>query len=185
MEAAIYCPGPSLDWALAQPRRDSRLTIAVNRAAERVVADYWAMLDPVTWEITGRLASSPAVVCAPSCWRELVARQPEAEALGWAFPDAKLAESLAPLARWRTKSMTVAMVLAATLGAKRIDLWGVDLEGEADFDGRSYGCQRRDPARWTAERSLLNQVARNLADHAVPVRRITPGGIEDWVESSC
>lgn len=147
MTAAILCPGPSLANLQALPPCD--VSIAVNRAALRFACDWWAALDhPLFRAIDAQVMGSPLL---------LTRREDRKRHSTRAGIDTETLEAWLPHmpTRWGLFSMTAAMVLAASLGAKRIDIYGCDWAiGAADFDGHQFETNRRQEDRFALEREV-------------------------------
>ncbi len=72
---------------------------------------------------------------------------------------------------WARFGATVSLVLAAHLGARQIDCFGVDWDGEEDFDGFTSEKNRRTDSRWKREIGIWDQLCHILSDHGVTVTR--------------
>lgn len=74
---------------------------------------------------------------------------------------------------WRSFSATAALIVAAHLGGKTIDVYGADWTDEPDFDGKSINLNphERNEARWKTERQIWVAVVNYLATEGVEVNR--------------
>lgn len=154
MIAAILCPGPSLT------RYDGSgdIRIGVNRAAIAYQCDHWCAIDyhmvKDKW---------PQVKGKPQLWTD---RQQVQKFGGNYF---RTIDTDCP-ANWGTFSMTVAIVLAAHLGATQIDVWGCDWAGTLDYDGAPEGSMRTDD-RWARERKLYAEIETWLTGKGITITR--------------
>jgi hypothetical protein len=178
--AAVLCPGPSLANVRAADLIEYDALLGVNRAVERAACQWWVALDAHTFGFT-RPVNRPVLVTSRGTYRSLRARTPELA--DWPWLDCRWVDPIGQhVVRWRKTSMTTAIVLAAELGAKRIDVYGCDWDGEADWDGRTDARYNRgeDKAgpdgrtiegRWTMERRLFAELAEALAGRGATVKR--------------
>lgn len=175
MLATLLCPGPSLN---RYSGGFGGLRLAVNRAALKWPVDVWCCLD---WTCQCADGSVGAI----RGWSELVLGNPLL--LTSAASLASLArhriewpgKSLSvetwwdkwPRAGWSTLSATTALVYAAERGATLIEVWGADMAGTADYDGREAG-EKRDAERWQRERQIWAETVATLDRRGVEVRRM-------------
>lgn len=165
MKAVVLCPGPSLADLKSLPQSD--VSIGVNRAVlahhcDWLVAGDYPFLREYDFGYTLKLFTSRATkVPRPERFSQVLHN----EDLSFPQPPA-----------WRSKSVTLALVLAAYLGATQIDLFGADMAGTADWDGHEYqmrgyppGQAQRDrsPQRWDLERVLLSETIQMLSDRGI------------------
>jgi hypothetical protein len=170
----VLCPGPSLagvDWFdLSGP--ETAAVVAVNRAILVAEADYWVALDAVTAQLIDEAAMPehrPTLVMSHSCRYDAVASRPWVGALPHIDPGSLVHE---PSAAWRQKSLTVACVVAKDrCRATEIVCLGVDWDGDRDFDGRSFGCQKRGAKRWAEERAIFDRLVEEFAAEGVLLLR--------------
>jgi hypothetical protein len=168
---AVLCPGPSLLTFKELDAYDVR--IGVNRAAEAVRCDYWVALDVHTAGIT-LPQGQPVVVNTPDTHSQMCSEFPYVSRLGhMSLASLRLDCSKREPINWRRFGLTVAMVLGAQLGADRVDCFGVDWHGQADFDGSRHIRNRRSESRWQREQRLWCQVAGAMLELGIHVRRIT------------
>lgn len=75
---------------------------------------------------------------------------------------------------WRSFSATAALIVAAHLGAKVIDVYGADWTNQPDFDGKSINLapHERAPERWKEERQIWDAVGGYLTSQGISVNRI-------------
>jgi len=182
--AAVLCPGPSLAAVTPETLAAYDALLGVNRAVERAPCHWWAMLDTHTFTFT-RPVNRPVLVSSRGTYRSLRAQRPELA--DWPWLDCRWIDAAGGLhaVLWRKTSMTTAIVLAAELGARRIDVYGCDWEGEADWDGRTderYNRGEDRPGeggrtvegRWTMERKLFAELKAALADRGCELERKRP-----------
>lgn len=177
MHAAVLCPGPSL---VRWPHFNGYdLLIGVNRAphivhpATRV--EWWAFTD---WRI---FLEHPLCYCPPvfTCTeaRNVIERRGQGGRL--TTHGFTLYEQLWPAFpmewAWHRYSATAAIVLAAHLEAKHIDVFGADWTRDAaDPDGVKVNGVKRDDERWRDEGALWDTVCLNLGLRGVTVKRRFP-----------
>jgi len=168
---AVLCPGPSLSTFEDTDAYDVR--IGVNRAAGVVRCDYWVALDVHTAGITVP-RGTPVVVNKPNIHKQMCREfQYVTQLPHLSVGSLRLREPRSKTTNWRRFGLTVALVLAAELGAVHIDCFGVDWCGQADFDGFCCVRNRRTESRWERERRLWGQVAAVLAERNVIIRRVS------------
>ena len=173
LRAAVLCPGPSLSPFEDTDAHDVR--IGVNRAAGAVRCEYWVALDVHTAGITTP-RGKPVVVNKPNIHRQMCDEFPCVSQLSHLSVEGlRLRRPGSEKINWQRFGLTVAVVLAAELGAARIDCFGVDWCGQSDFDGFRHTRNRRTDSRWQRERRLYQQVVAALAERGVIVRRMTFG----------
>jgi hypothetical protein len=177
LNAAVVCPGPSAAHVTAGLLTGYDWRIAVNRAVLMPFDwSYWAATDdriPATYR--------PAVVPRLFTMQESVRKL----AVNRVLPDDVLSRAVLyeTVKRdmpggWALFTMTAAMVLGAWLGAKRIDVYGYDGQGTADYDGHEYqfkdeeAAVTRTPQRWEITAGCYRQTVAMLAARGVEVRRI-------------
>lgn len=163
MTAALFCPGPSLATLDAPPKAD--LTIGVNRAACGFPCHWWAALDlPLIERIHSDVIGAPRLFTCRATLASLERR-------GLTFPAAIVAEDLRGPERWSLYTAPAALVLAAHLGARLIDVYGADWATDApDFDGAAAG-ENRSAARFQREREIWDRIVASLANAGVAVTR--------------
>jgi hypothetical protein len=163
----LLCPGPSLAaYAAPTPRP---LTIAVNRAALRFQCDWWAACDyPMVRDNRRHVLGAPAVCTAKQQF--------------WKFPELVgvcIEDDLWP--KWRMPganpggyslySFSAAMILALHVGATRLDVFGADWKGTADYDGAQAGENRSDD-RWATEARFFAEMSTFLQANGCEVNRV-------------
>jgi len=171
--AAVLCPGPSLYELDGTGNPDA--VIAVNRAATVFGADFWVTLDAYTadWD---EVVGTPALVCTHVVRNKIIEGHPALAAGGHVevdrltLPGGGLAQ---PFVRW---GWGAAVLTAAAVGAVRIDCYGMDWEGEGDFDGFCSSHQNRTPARWGREKKLFGRLRGKLAADGISLQRHVPAG---------
>lgn len=177
--AAVLCPGPSLASWLPRLRGGGEgefdLVVAVNRTAKEWPADYWAILDAESFtDVTP--VGTPELVIPEKQYKRLTRLVPD---VGERF-NVHLREALACPPRstfWHQWSATLAVVMAWNVGARRIEVFGADLAGTADFDGVTLERHDRDARRWRRERGAWLLTSTWLRSDGVEVwRRQEPAG---------
>ena len=178
--AAILCPGPSLaraplgligerhgaDGPTSRPIFD--LVLAVNTAGNACPVDVWVFQDPAAWPITVAEGGLPVARLEGEIGPALATRSElsrcvnEPGSAEWFARDAgpgKLIKTELIDDTWQPRdrppafrmwSSTVALVVAAALGASSIEVWGHDLEGANNYRGKP--AMLRDAERWAKER---------------------------------
>lgn len=179
LKVAVLCPGPSLaqTWPKGERRDGYDLVIAVNNAAEHAPCDWWSAQDHGPLKT---YAGEPSVgICTSGSNEEsLMGDRP------W-LPKAisndrldelhvlashKLVHEDAPRkGGWSTVN---AIILAARLGAKTIDLYGDDKTGDTYFDGVVNRGSK--PGRWERETKNQKDLTDALQRVGVSVRNIAP-----------
>jgi hypothetical protein len=160
MNVALLCPGPSLANLTEAPKAD--VTIGVNRAACRFPCQWWAATDyPLIRDWQHAVLGDPRLLTKRQTWIDLRHRLK--------FSDVLLLDSLECLVKgWDVKTATASLVLAGTLGATRIDVYGADWTDAPDFDGTTVVGTDRGAQRWDEERATWNAVIAHLG---IPVKR--------------
>jgi len=148
---AVLCPGPSLNqtW-LKQIRKSYDLVLGVNHAAfVDGGVDWWFCLDDESWRKHGN--ANPRKGMA-GCTRHF----------GTERNCMKIQDGLEiiyaqPPEGMQGLSAPVAMHFAFTvLGAASVDVYGADMDGNADFKGETH--TGRTSARWEEERAMVAKV---------------------------
>jgi hypothetical protein len=159
----ILNPGPSL--ATYSPAGFGGVTIAVNRAAVAFHSDAWAACDyPMIRDYQHRVLGAPMLLTKRQTWADIGPRCRLALA---AIVEDLPMDGAPP---WQLKTMTCAMAFAVANGATRIELYGCDWSGTADYDGAEAGEDRTD-ARWAKERADVAALTEWLAGRGVEVVR--------------
>ena len=167
MNAALLCPGPSLERFKAAPRYD--LTIAVNRAVLAYPCDFWAVQD---WPLF--LETVPPADCdvftTVQC-RDDIIRHDGIDRLSnrlVLFTDDVYFYDAEP-AHWDLYTATAALLLAWDQGATSVTCYGCDRTGTADWDGTKRDSDNRTDARWAYESALWSSVVDWLRRHGLKV----------------
>ena len=179
--AAVLCPGPSLVAYPGPAAYTPGCRVAVNRAAGRVASDFWICLDAHTFrwvqEDFGGPVGSPVLVCEHSARNAIVSEYPSAAEMVHLSVREIFPGPIDGRVVWRPYGFAVAIVLAADLTAppsgrpRRIDCWGIDWSGLADFDGFSHQSQKRGLDRWAKDRRTFDRLAELLAAEGVRLER--------------
>jgi hypothetical protein len=169
MKASLLCPGPSLGTYTADAFDEYPLRIGVNRAVTRFACHWWAALDaPVVHKHGAEAVGKPRVFTLASRASELV---------GWQVATLESLERYCPaITRWGSFTAPAALVLAGSLGATQIDVFGADWTNQPDFDGHNDPDAYRDENRWGRERVLWSKVCEFLLAAGVSVVRHGPDG---------
>jgi len=172
--AAVLCPGPSLFAAIPTLQAGTAgpydVTVAVNRAAAVMPADFWAILDAESFDDV-EPKGTPTIVIGERACKQLTRKHPNIRSTF----DITLREDLAAPPRstfWYRWTALVAVVTAWNFGAHEIDVYGADLKGKADFDGVILPRQHRDKRRWQRERSAWLKVGAWMRSERVFIRRL-------------
>lgn len=176
MHTVLLCPGPSLRTGYA-PARAADLVIGVNRApliaandgGPRVdwwVADYRRFLDV-------ELPYRPRVVMRADGMRLCYQRGhgDKVERHEIVTQEDLMQRWPAQPIEWTRKSACTALVLAADLGATRIDCYGCDWTCEPDVDGVSHKSDKRTPERWESEAEVWHALVELLGKSGITVDR--------------
>jgi hypothetical protein len=195
MHIAVLCPGPSLARFDVTRRHDFR--IGVNRAILRPGADcvWWAASDEPTIALNAAaVAEMPTRHRPRCCFTNASAFAKPAirgilDSLGLGtltkeeLTDRFPAVPSPPAVGWTCYTSTSALILAAALGAKQIDLIGADLRGVRDWDGQrliipgssdDQAERLRSETRWASEAGLIRQTIDLLARRYITVNWIRP-----------
>lgn len=159
MNVSILCPGPSL----CQENNFDDVIIGINRAAIMRAVDYWVALDWVNGIGDGgiinwhkRVLGFPDIVTSIDSRDSLKRR-----GFSWPASILSIEESwkiLDPTKyRFSLYSATSAIVYAVYLGATKINIYGMDMQGTKDADGIEAGSNRSDE-RWKMESEILHNV---------------------------
>ena len=154
--AALLSCGPSL--ADYRPNGHD-VVIAVNDACERFACDWCVCCDEHV--ATGL---KPISECRFVMARLLVLRDPRFE--GGIDSGTVTVDGLESH-EWGGYSSTTALAFAAMLGARSIDVYGVDMIGE--FDHRGIRGDWRNPGRWARERVKWNTARAALEEAGIEV----------------
>jgi hypothetical protein len=159
MRAVILAPGPSL----------SRLA-AVNRAILRFPhAHVWAASDYPTIKYHHAASSAVQLLTRSQTWVD-VQRFPAVAAMGVAIVE----DLSVPVAGWSNYTATSALGFLRTIGAARVDVYGADMHGTVDYDGKEAG-ENRGAERWAAERDIWGRLVAWMVGMGCEVVRHTAG----------
>lgn len=177
MNVAILCPGPSLAKWPDSMLLTYRERLGINRAVLRVPCTQWVTADFNPFEKT-KLDKTPPIWTSENIVHLFPAGSATAyETLGGKYPFLVNTYSPDGVVDWRSYSATAALIVAAHLGAARIDVYGADWTNEPDFDGKSInqGPKERDAERWKSERQIWDAVGGDLTQRGISVNRILYG----------
>jgi hypothetical protein len=162
MIAALLCPGPSLARLTDLPKVD--VVCCVNRAAIRWPCDVWAAIDQhLTKRIWRQVIGKPILLTNRLEGGEVI-RKGFWPVDRLAFTDDLRTERCAG---WSLRSATSAVVYLAERGAERIDVYGCDLAGDADWDGIRPSGAIRDAGRWNDEGATWAALTQRFNLHRV------------------
>jgi hypothetical protein len=176
MRVALLSCGPSLrrTWppTVAGVHHGYDATIGINSVPADEPVDWWCFGD---WPVFERYKpiGHPAIFGEPVMLDK--ARRLYGENVFAGFRTRAWTDEPAPTpgySKWRNWSATAALVLAAGLGARTIDCYGVDLAGDTDYRGQP--CHGRHDNRWARERAQWDQTAELLGTRGLHIRRIAP-----------
>ncbi len=147
MKVAILCPGPTLLDTWKVGNRDYDLVLAVNRAAEVGLCDWWVAGD---WICLKQYPGRPQVgICSQAdCIR--IVKSGELKTINPLPNPCEYAE-WEKLPFQRNYSSIAAIGLAIKLGATDVSFYGDDKEGDKSFDGQI--AEQRGEGRWVEERA--------------------------------
>ena len=172
MRAAIYCPGPSLRDAVYG---GYDLTLAVNRAATFLAADFWCAVDmPLIVDNRAAVLGNPALATIRETYDTITRR-------GMTFPRVVLLDDVEAWygVKFIRRTTPSAMLLAGYLGATELDLWGDDKTQAPDFDGHRTAetALQRHPNRWASEQRDCDAITAWLEQRGIEVRRHAPAKV--------
>jgi hypothetical protein len=177
VSVAILCSGESLKRFLDHPR-DHDVYIGVNRMAEDYPCDWWVFADGAAfeWYTPEVRAGRPPMVCTSQAIRDRLGRSEKVSAdkinaHAWLMME-ELHTSCPNDPGWKNFSMTVALVLAESLGATSITIYGCDWKGHLDYDGTKPPRGGRNQYRWNNEKHKTSHICLWLARQGVAVRRL-------------
>ena len=169
MNAVILAPGPSL-MRFDEAQFGDALVIAVNRAAFAFASTIWACLDIMFFDkFRSAPLGRPALLVEDNAFNQLQ-RNAETAWRGERICADVLNDSFPLLPRVTLYSATAALAFAAFLGAKRIDVFGVDWSGVEDWDGVEAGANRT-YHRWKSESELWRGIVETIRPRGQSVRR--------------
>ena len=166
--AQVLCPGPRLAEAISTLLGSSldTLFLGVNRAVEAIECKYWVAID---WAMIneGSPIGSPGIITIESAIRKLampvkIAYREKAQRSD--MPPEKMG--------WLNYSSLLAIAAAYDLGCKRIEVYGADMSGVEDWDGKQLGRVCRTPKRWEKERKQFDSLCEWMQSKGVEVVRI-------------
>lgn len=167
MKAVILAPGPSLARC---PRPSAEVVIGVNRAAAFIGCSIWAALDSPLIQHHGReVVGSPTLFTRRASFDSLARH---GDPWGSAYRPVCYAEDLAcSVPRWDLYTLTASLVLAQSLGAASVEVYGCDWTDAPDWDNARTVDQNRGEARWELERSIYAEVTAWLESRGCEVAK--------------
>lgn len=172
MIVAVCCPGPSLLRTYAGFGGDYDTVWAINTAIKVVSADWLSGGDLAVYDLAGDFRPRVGALATPDTVRRLRDRPTWAALALRSWDDVPGIAAQQAAGRPINWSMQAALLHAAHLGARRIDLYGCDLAGVPDCTG--YAGEDRTADRWQREARGLSETTQYLAEHGVAVQRIRP-----------
>lgn len=173
--AAVLCPGLSLPrYETATEAYD--VVIGVNRVVIAYPCQYWVCLDSWTYkDMVPDTLGLPTIVCRQAIREQIEEMHNGMRLVNLAFLDPDDIDLASEPAKWPQFGATISVALAVSLGAKRIDCYGIDLQGRKDFDGYEDRRQRRSPGRWRVERRIFETFLPWLESRGVEVSGVPVG----------
>jgi hypothetical protein len=167
MTYAILCPGPSLS-TFADSDHEGPI-ITVNRSGLLYPSEVWAATDyPMIRNNYEAVKGNPNLLTRRQTAADLPAFRKSR------FARVEIVEEIVGVPvglNWQDKTMTCAMIFAFVNGASKIDIYGCDWTGEADYDGVLAG-EDRSESRWAKERAVYDGIVDWLKGKGVEVRRM-------------
>lgn len=169
MKVALCCPGPSIQNF---KDRGYQIKIAVNRAAEKVACNWWVFFDYFPFFETAPIGT-PAILTTEEVATLNIPKHRGRERLQQ--HEVHLTTEIEHLKlkpNWFSFSATGALILAESLGATVIDVWGADWTDQPDWDGNQIVTNNRKESRWVKERSIWFEIVAHLDGKGIEVNRI-------------
>ncbi len=142
---AILCPGPSLAQVSLLSHPD--IVLAINYAMNApFVIDWWVALDLWAFELPKRRPRAGMVTSSGAI------AEGQAKRVPWPLIDFRQN----PRAQGTATTLPAALWWADFLGAKHVRLYGCDMKGTSDFEGRGGGQRGED--RWALEKRECREV---------------------------
>jgi len=173
---AIVCPGPSLKDTYRGGRFDG--VVAVNRACVFAECSHLSMLDIKTWkwiqEDGGPKSKDITLLSSKGCYEHV---RDKCRFKGKWFDKTVALHSVPGEFQKRFSfSIGAAFAFARMQSPNRIDVYGMDMIGEQDWDGGYRGSCGRELKRWEKERSKIAWVFRILENEGIKIVRHTADG---------
>lgn len=172
---AVISNGPSAHLFDGANRADFDAIIGVNWTVSRWLCDWWCFCDWPTFADTEPL-NRPRLFVSKFALEKLRLNAPDHVARLKDYPEIVIHEEIAlpplgeDLPKWNAFSGCAALGLAWHLRAKRVTVYGADMEGQHDHAGRFGCCRTRE--RWRHERRIWDGLVAALQQQAVQVERI-------------
>ena len=166
--AQVLCSGPTLAEAISALSGSGldTLFLGVNRAVEAIECQYWVAIDWKTID-EGRPLGSPRIITIET------ARQKLAGPVAKAYRTKGKRDDMPPEKMgWLNYSALLAITAAYDLGCKRIEVYGADMAGVDDWDGKQVGRVCRTDQRWAKERKQFDSLCEWMQGRGVKVTRI-------------
>lgn len=167
MRVALLSSGPSLLTRLdpaVLPGFDLR--IGVNWAAARHEVDWWSVGDDEGVRMIPGLGRPHLYTLKVSADRLRAAGETR-RLMTWCEAGRRVEPT--PSVGWADYSAPAALVLAAALGAKAVEVWGVDLAGAEDCHNTGRAMPNRDERRWREEEAIWERMLAWLRGRGVDV----------------
>ncbi len=172
MKAALLSAGPSLRQCFPWSERFD-VRIGVNAAASAAHCDYWACGDAQTFEEVAPLGF-PVVFTLDDQDGRLrhnrrnAARLAQHRVMGWN----EVRDRVHPPAAFSNWSITAALALAVDLGITELHVYGHDMDGVVDCQGRAFIKRRENWKRVGTDWLTVSAWAR---ERGVRIHHHTPG----------
>lgn len=173
---AILCSGASFGRFLESPKAHG-VYVGVNRTASVYPCDYWVFNDKEAFEWY-RPQGTPVIVTTFATHKALAEKRSGRKAFVDPFRgyDVLFIDAIADPPpsdfHWRSFSMTMAMVLAYSLKASRISIYGCDWFGNDDWDGTPSRRKGRTPYRWQNEENKYSKLSAWLNIRGISCERV-------------
>ena len=175
MRVAIISNGPSAELFRNADRDSFDAVIGVNGRVALFRCDWWCFVDWPTFVDIEPL-NHPRLFVSKFVPIKLAANAPEhmerfhAHRTTLYHQDTAMPTLPEDLPPWYSFSGTAALGLAWRLGANRVTVYGADMDGDMDHDGK-VGVSRT-PQRWAHERRIWGGIVHALVEHGLAVQRV-------------
>ena len=160
MNVTILSCGPSLRETYNPLTDSADEIVAINRAAEEYAHDWWAFFDKETILFRGNPEKG---ILTTNAVHRMIMCNPDLKRLwlpGWE----RMRVPKAQYIEWFSFVIAISVILSQW-SPKKIDIYGMDLEGTKDFTGEhvddrwdNRGDKRRSSARWNREIVSLRKI---------------------------
>lgn len=171
---AVISNGPSAVLYDRADRSQYDITIGVNKSVTRWRCDWWCFCDWGTFAAVTDVIGKPKIFTAQHVLDRMPTRAPDrlADFLSYErhVRDDVHVPVLEPCPPWYAFSGLLAVGLAWNLNANQVDVFGCDLQGEADCRGETN--IYRTKKRWAHERRIWARLIAGCNKANMRVRRI-------------